>query len=294
MRLLQRNDNGEFNLTRDFVGDDVTPPYAILSHTWGADTEEVTFEDITWGTGKAKQGLQKLQFCEEQARKNGLQYFWVDTCCIDKTSSAELTQAINSMFRWYRHAARCYVYLSDVSSRLNYDGSMTVPNHLAFQESRWFKRGWTLQELLAPSSVEFFSGEGKKLGDKRSLGPQISAITSIPDAALQGASLSQFSIDERLSWINHRQTKLGEDKAYSLLGIFDVYIPLIYGEGQDHAFVRLRKAIEESPKNGSHALPLALSTPQPKQRRNGDTVTQKHKSGVICYKCTQFLVFYGE
>ncbi len=115
MRLLQRSNTGEFSLTKDFVGDDTIPPYAILSHTWGADTEEVTFEDLTDGTGKDKPGYEKIRFCGEQARRDGLQYFWVDTCCIDKANDTELSQAINSMFRWYRNAAKCYVYLSDVS-----------------------------------------------------------------------------------------------------------------------------------------------------------------------------------
>jgi Heterokaryon incompatibility protein (HET) len=114
MRLLQRSKTGEFGLTE--VSDDLTPPYAILSHTWGLDTEEVTFEDITNGTGDDKPGYEKIRFCGEQARQDGLQYFWADTCCINKANYAELQYAINSMFRWYRNATQCYVYLSDVST----------------------------------------------------------------------------------------------------------------------------------------------------------------------------------
>src|SRR5450759_607360 len=113
MRLLEQKDSGEFSLTKDLTKN--IPRYAILSHTWGADTEEVTFKDLIDGTGKSKTGYDKLQFCGEQANSDGLTLFWVDTCCIDKSSSAELTEAINSMFRWYREAAKCYVYLSDVS-----------------------------------------------------------------------------------------------------------------------------------------------------------------------------------
>src|SRR5436190_15715650 len=113
MRLLKFEGDGEFSLI-EFIGDKI-PPYAILSHTWGADGEEVTFKDLMEGTGKSKAGYQKIRFCGEQAATDGLQYFWVDTCCIDKSSSAELQEAINSMFRWYRNAAKCYVYLSDVS-----------------------------------------------------------------------------------------------------------------------------------------------------------------------------------
>src|SRR5882757_5246938 len=228
MRLLERNSAGELSLTKDFVGDNI-PEYAILSHTWGADTEEVAFQDLINNTGKSKTGYSKIWFCGEQARRDGLQYFWVDTCCIDKSNSTELAEAINSMFRWYRNAAKCYVYLSDVSTTWE----------SAFRASRWFKRGWTLQELLAPTSVEFFSREGKQLGDKRTLEQQVHEITGIAISALQGSLLSEFSVTERMSWAESRQTTREEDGAYSLLGIFDVYMPLIYGEGRENALKRL-------------------------------------------------------
>ena len=116
MRLVRRSNSGEFSLTEDFVSKDTIPPYAMLSHTWGADAEEVTFEDLTNGTGKDKPGYKKILFCGEQARQDNLQHFWVDTCCINKADFTELSEAINSMFRWYRNATRCYVYLSDVSA----------------------------------------------------------------------------------------------------------------------------------------------------------------------------------
>ncbi|KAF2193662.1 WD40 repeat-like protein [Zopfia rhizophila CBS 207.26] len=248
MRLLLHSNTGEVSLTKDLVGNDVIPPYAILSHTWGADTEEVTFEDLTSGTGKDKPGYEKIRFCGEQARQDDLQYFWVDTCCINKANYTELSQAINSMFRWYRNATRCYVYLSDVSSPAFDTNEEFNPRSWEsdFRNSRWFKRGWTLQELLAPSSVEFFSQERKRLGDKRSLNQQIHEIAGISDSALRGVPLSRFSVDERLSWLERRQTKLDEDKAYSLLGIFDVHMPLIYGEGRESAFKRLREEIDKS------------------------------------------------
>ena len=113
MRLLRLEDNGEFSQV-EFFGNNI-PPYAVLSHTWGADDEEVTLKDLVDGVGKSKAGYSKIRFCGNRAAKDGLQYFWVDTCCIDKSSSAELSEAINSMFRWYQDAARCYVYLSDIS-----------------------------------------------------------------------------------------------------------------------------------------------------------------------------------
>ena len=246
MRLLFRNDNGEYGLTKDFNGDDPIPPYAILSHTWD-EGQEVTFKDLMDGTGKSKTGYNKIRFCGQQAKLDSLQHFWVDTCCINKSNSAELQKAINSMFRWYRNATRCYVYLSDVSTmkRKASDPLAAYTWESAFRESRWFTRGWTLQELLAPALVEFFSCEGKRLGDKNSLKQQICDLTGVPKSALQGAYLSQFRDKERFSWIECRQTKIEEDKAYSLLGIFGVEMPLRYGEGAVSAFKRLEEEIDK-------------------------------------------------
>jgi hypothetical protein len=189
MRLLHYNNDGEFSLTQFF---DKIPRYAILSHTWGP--EEVTFKDMMEGNGASKTGFDKIQFCREQARCDRLQYFWVNTCCIDKSSSAELTEAINSMFRWYQNAVKCYVYLSDVSTKTRKasDSFTEYTWEPAFRSSKWFTRGWTLQELLAPSpsSVEFFSQERNRLGDKRSLEQQIHETTGIPLLALRGTPLS--------------------------------------------------------------------------------------------------------
>jgi hypothetical protein len=255
MRLLQCNSDGGYSLT-EFTGN-ATPDYAILSHTWGEDHEEVTFEDLKKNThgAKNKPGYRKLQFCSDQADRHGLCYFWVDTCCIDKSSSAELAEAINSMFAWYRDAARCYVYLSDVAA-----GSLSngVPVKQTwkpeFQRSRWFTRGWTLQELVAPLSVEFFSVEGHRLGNKRSLIQELHGITGISVEALRGCRLDQFSIDERMAWVGKRQTKRAEDMAYSLLGIFDVFMPLIYGEGREKALARLWREIKAS-QGQEHSTP---------------------------------------
>jgi Heterokaryon incompatibility protein (HET) len=156
MRLLKRKPDGDFELIT-FNTDD-PPPYAILSHTW-TEGEEVTYSELLAGTGKHKTGYAKIRFCGERAATDDLEYFWVDTCCIDKDNKAELSQAIRSMFRWYRNATRCYVYLSDVSTRKRKRGDEDTQSmwEQAFRESKWFTRGWTLQELLAPRSVEFFS-----------------------------------------------------------------------------------------------------------------------------------------
>jgi len=159
------------------------------------------------------------------------------------------------MFGWYQNAVKCYVYLSDVSTpkpKAN-DCVSEFTWESAFRASRWFTRGWTLQELLAPSSVEFFSRESKRLGDKTTLEGQIHDITGIAFLAIRGTPLSQFGVNERLSWIRNRQTKLEEDTAYSLLGIFDVHMPLIYGEGRNNAFKRLQEEIDKR-SNGKHII----------------------------------------
>jgi hypothetical protein len=244
MRLLNYDEHGELGIIS--FDDSAIPPYAVLSHTWGADAEEVTFADLETGDGKAKRGYEKIRFCGQQARQDGLQYFWVDTCCIDKTDKAELSHAIRSMFRWYQSAARCYVYLSDVSTKKrNIDGVLTGSTwEPAFRSSRWFTRGWTLQELLAPKKVEFFSKEWQRLGNKVSLKSLIHKITSILHEALDGAPLSQFSVNERLRWKQGRETKREEDGAYSLQGILDVELAPVYGEGAVGAFRRLMDEID--------------------------------------------------
>lgn len=148
------------------------------------------------------------------------------------------------MFRWYRDAKRCYVYLADVSRTVvSGPRQSTTPWEADFRNSKWFTRGWTLQELIAPKTVDFYSKEGFWLGDKRSLELQICDVTNVPIKPLRGASLSDFTVSEREAWAGNRQTKYEEDMAYSLLGIFDVYMPLIYGEGRENARKRLREEV---------------------------------------------------
>jgi hypothetical protein len=241
MRLLHFDESGR--LTWPEFNNNI-PPYAILSHTWGVD--EVRFEDLENGTGEGKAGYRKIVFCSEQAAHDHLQYFWVDTCCIDKRNPNELAKAINSMYRWYRNAAKCYALLSDVSISTSTDANLYESEwEEPFRRCKWFTRGWTLQELIAPASVEFFSLQHQRLGDKRSLEQQIYEITVIPIKALQGHPLQDFSVAERMAWARNRQTSEEEDGAYCLLGIFDVSMSLIYGEGKEKAIRRLRKVIDE-------------------------------------------------
>jgi hypothetical protein len=245
MRLLKIQHDGSLTLTEDLIEN--IPQYAILSHTWEDDNQEVTFKDILEGTGQQKEGYRKIKFCRNQAVFDDLQHLWVDTCCIDRFNSTELSEAINSMYQWYKNATKCYVYLSDVSksSTDRVEEPLRSTWKKEFRESRWFTRGWTLQELIAPSSVEFFTWKDQRLGDKISLQQLIHEITGIPIDVLGGRPLSNFSINERMLWSNGRKTKKAEDKAYSLMGIFDVHMPLIYGEGEKKALSRLQREIDK-------------------------------------------------
>ncbi|EMC91804.1 hypothetical protein BAUCODRAFT_78895 [Baudoinia panamericana UAMH 10762] len=261
MRLLRFRGVGNIAFTKFFLKQDKVPRYAALSHQWSEDpSSEVTFADIRDGTGLGKPGYAKLRSCGEQAAKDGLQYFWLDTCCINKDNPAEVTEAVTRMFQWYRQSSRCYAYLRDVSAEgLGAPGSV-LPSQLeaAFRASRWFTRGWTLQELLAPASLEFFSKEWILLGDKVSLQKPIHEVTGIPLEALRGKPVAGFSIADRLSWAQKRQTTRSEDKAYSLLGLLDIAMPLIYGEGHNKATARLRREIENK-RQQSAELEKALS-----------------------------------
>ncbi|CAM6001940.1 unnamed protein product [Sphagnum balticum] len=219
-------------------GDDEIPPYAILSHTW--DKKEFTFQDIVGDYAVEKEGYAKVKNACAVAAADEFEYIWVDTCCIDKTSSAELSEAINSMYRWYQRAEVCYAYLTDVPS----DTSINVVVHIGskFSESRWFRRGWTLQELIAPSTVIFLDKEWQNIGTKSSLRHVISRITGIPVDILLGHDLELASVAQKMSWAARRETARAEDRAYCLMGIFGIHMSLIYGEGE-RAFVRLQEYI---------------------------------------------------
>ncbi|KAH7466581.1 hypothetical protein FOMA001_g15905 [Fusarium oxysporum f. sp. matthiolae] len=228
---------------KEFISDNEVPPYAILSHTW--DENEVNFQQwesmatssILVADINKMEGYQKIKKFGQEAANNGFDWVWVDTCCIDKKSSAELSEAINAMFRWYRNAQVCYVYLQDVlwSTDERTIGERLLP-------SRWFTRGWTLQELVAPLEIDFYSTDWKKIGTKDDLCGPLSSITGIDEHILKGGDLDSVSVARRMSWASGRNTSRIEDTAYCLLGIFDVNIPLIYGEGRK-AFQRLQVAI---------------------------------------------------
>jgi hypothetical protein len=224
MRLL----NAATLRLESFAPDEV-PSYAILSHRWTDD--KVSYQEIHTEAGRQKGAYSKIRGCCEVARRNRISYVWVDTCCIDQSSSAELSEAINSMFQWYSKAEVCYAYLHDATGVRD------------FIRSEWFDRGWTLQELVAPANVQFFSGDWANFGSKTTLSRLISQRTGIDGRYLQGDNLELASIAERMSWAAKRITTRPEDTAYCLLGIFDIHMPLIYGEGLQKAFTRLQSQL---------------------------------------------------
>lgn len=245
-------------------------PYAILSHTWRPQEEggEQSYEDVRRlqavvaelekaarerspaSSGRNGDSVSsstilshpdlspKIKGICRIAREAGYRLVWIDSCCIDKTSSAELSEAINSMFEWYSEADVCYAYLADVPD----DEDPRLPDSM-FRDSRWHQRGWTLQELIAPERVVFLSSTWRFLGTKTGLASTLEQITNVDFAILTGrATLSSISVAKRMSWAATRWTTRVEDRAYSLLGIFDVHMPPIYGEGIN-AFLRLQEEI---------------------------------------------------
>jgi hypothetical protein len=245
MRLLNTS---TFTL-KEFTGGDI-PPYAILSHRWG--NHEVTFQDVTNFTNFADyfrtrkttktEGWLKIKGCCAQAVSDGFQWVWVDSCCIDKMSSAELSEAINSMFNWYRQAIVCYAYLSDVpisNGEQSHQNDGTAHASMSnIDQSKWFTRGWTLQELLAPKKLVFFNRHWQELGTREKIWPSVSRITGIKDEVGWEAA----SVAQKMSWASGRETTRIEDRAYSLMGLFGVNMPPLYGEGEK-AFLRLQLEI---------------------------------------------------
>ncbi|KAH6658305.1 heterokaryon incompatibility protein-domain-containing protein [Truncatella angustata] len=236
--------------------------YAILSHTWGCD--EVTFQE--WeqvhpsGAIKGqcphsnkpehtikirqKSGYLKILGACDQARRDGIRYLWCDTICINKESSAELSEAINSMFKWYSNTLICYAYLTDVAPPMSQQRFRRARDiKPRFLSSRWWSRGWTLQELLAPQNVVFFAKDWSPLAHKTEMALSISNSTNIHKLALENRStIPSFSVAQRMSWAADRTTTVPEDMAYCLLGIFDISIPMLYGEG-NNAFRKLQEEI---------------------------------------------------
>ncbi|KAI3328551.1 HET-domain-containing protein [Ustulina deusta] len=265
MRLLKTSpqDGGNLVLVEKNPNEMVGLRYAILSHTWEED--ELVYEDIIYGTeeSKSKTSRNKVRMVCDIAAQDNYEYVWIDTCCIDKRSSAELSEAINSMFDWYRDANVSYAYLVDAADNLT-----TEWGKARFSNSRWFRRGWTLQELLAPREIEFFSGSWTPIGNKRTLSMLLAEITGIDvEILMDQKPLSSASIARRMSWAAKREVSRPEDMAYCLMGVFSVSMPMLYGEGAEKAFLRLQ---EELMKGSDDQSLFAWASPSsPPQRRFG-------------------------
>jgi len=217
------------------------PPYAILSHLWTPGEAHRFHEIGTPGIDK-KPGYHKVDMCCKLALEDGLDYVWIDTCCADAESTTAFTEALNSSYSWFQNSEVCYVYLDDVdgSEDLESEGS-------TFRRCRWFKRAWTLQELLAPVNLFFFSSNWSMLGTKVGLATVISDVTGIHrDAILYPSRVPFFSIAARMSWANGRKSSKGEDRVYSLMGLFGVNLPIVYGEGEKNVFIKLQRSIMET------------------------------------------------
>ena len=232
--------------------DDETTEYAILLHWW-VDSTEVDYEEMVnlakmvreeQDEIRGRQGYKKIVDTCNQAKRDGYGWLWIDTCCIDKQSSAELSEAINSMYRWYANADVCYVYLHDV------DGS-SFPTKQDYGKDRnghpeWFSRGWTLQEMIAPQNLQFFNKDWQLIGDKKSLARALERITGVPERILEdGLEGNRPCVAQIISWAANRTTTRVEDRAYSLMGLLDVNMPMLYGEGKK-AFHRLQLEVIRS------------------------------------------------
>ena len=230
MRLLHTE-----TLTFEEFYETSLPRYAILSHRWGE--AEVSYKDMVKKRAKEGPGLTKVKNCCKLASSEGYEWVWIDTCCIDKKSSAEVSEAVNAMYRWYEKADKCYAYLFDVKAN--------KPE--TFRQSSWFTRGWTLQELIAPMKLLFYDAEWLSIGSKTTLVAEVTAVTGIDQGILRKPSLLRMPrgacIARKMYWASARQTSVPEDKAYCLLGLFDINMPLLYGEGAEKAFLRLQKEL---------------------------------------------------
>jgi hypothetical protein len=214
--------------------------YAIVSHTWGSG--EISFQELlaieqdATHRSATKAGYLKVRGACDKARSAGHDHIWIDTCCIDKTSSTELSEAINSMYRWYKEARVCFVYLEDVEV----SKEVAVP---ALEQCRWFTRGWCLQELIAPKEIEFCDKHWTTIGSKVTLAERVAKITRISSSILMNSSLVEsVPVAQRMAWAAGRNTTRKEDEAYCMLGIFGITMPLLYGEGSQ-AFRRLQEQI---------------------------------------------------
>jgi hypothetical protein len=246
MRLLHTS-----SLTLHEYFDESVPPYGILSHTW-AENEEVSYQEMLNLSSlvMAKTGYQKIINCAHTIKELGYDYVWIDTCCIDKSSSAELSESINSMYNFYKNSKVCLAYMADVHRDTGQPSldesafkSWGLPeNYPNFQSSRWFTRGWTLQELIAPTNVVFYDSEWQVIARIQEIAKAVERFIEIPELVLLFGITESYCVAEKMKWASKRRTTRREDMAYCLFGLFNIHMPLLYGEG-DRAFERLQEKI---------------------------------------------------
>ena len=233
----------------EFLGE-VKVPYGILSHRWESTEDEVSHKDHRKQLKDGTPGREKIRNLCRLARNEGLEWAWIDTCCIDKRSSAELSEGINSTFSWYRKAKTCFAYLKDVGPEKTWE------------ESEWWQRGWTLQELLASPHVVFCDQRWHKFGTKAQMAKKIEKIFGIPyDVLTEPGAYMKCCVAQRMSWAAGRRTGIVEDRAYCLLGLFQINMPLLYGEGRK-AFQRLQlEILQKYPDESILAWPPTIAGP---------------------------------
>ena len=254
MRLVNKA-----TLALEWFNDGQEPPYVILSHCWrGRETSlqeytaQINKDKDTWTDGVSK----IVRFCEQVGSRKE-DFVWVDTCCIDKTSSTELQEAINSMYKWYEQAQTCFVFLDDVKFRED-----VTRTRKSLEKSRWFTRGWTLQELVAPRDITFLDKNCTLIGHRADLMETIAHITGIPTECFGNhLAIHAMPIAKRMSWLSDRETTRVEDLAYCMLGIFDVSMNMLYGEGRK-AFLRLQKELLETIDDESIFLWMSQELPE--------------------------------
>lgn len=214
MRLL----HAQYLYMRKFTDEDI-PPYVIVSHRWRED--EVTYQDFEHNTFSRRHGYHKVKESCRIALEANYNWVWLDTCCIDKRNFTELNEAINAMYKWYQKASLCVAYVFDY-----------VHGRDELATSSWFTRCWTLQELIAPRCVEFYDQNWKFFGSKNKLCEQIATITWIDVDVLQCRADPTIActVAERSSWAARRKASRIEDEAYSLLGLFALSMPTLYGQ----------------------------------------------------------------
>ncbi|KAJ8519460.1 hypothetical protein ONZ45_g3573 [Pleurotus djamor] len=275
--LMQRENNAKVAAIMRFHG-----RYAILSHTWA--NRELGFRDVNveggMGVGslEKKEGYAKLDGMCRVAGEFMCRYVWFDAVCIDKSNTMEMEETIHSMWKWYQNAYICIVHLSNTNLKLpsypaNSSVSPTGPRRRGdskrkqLKEDPWFRRGWTLPELLAPKRIKFYLGDWTKM-DQRvgrrfdicrvqeegfDFGAEyvqflrlVADAATVPVCAVKQFSLRTHSAPEVFHWISKRITTRPEDLSYCLMGMLDIHIPIIYGEGHENAFYRLQSACLQS------------------------------------------------